>query len=137
MIMKRVCLAGLLCLALCGMASGQEIGWRQLGRTGDWKGTLAGAVINEWLYTVEENGGLYRTNPYTGEWSQVGGLDFANTRFLFALGGSLYTIEADGSLYRVSAGNGAWEQVGPQADWVNTIAGAARHFVEQDGVLLT
>ena len=136
-IAKRILLASVLSLALSEMAAGGEIRWRQLGRAGDWQGTVAAAVINDWLYTIDANGGLYRTHPYTGQWSQVGGLDFANTRFMFALGGSLYTIETDGSLYRVSAGNGAWEQIGQPGAWLNTIAGAAWPFDARDGVLLT
>lgn len=137
MLMQRLCLAGCLCLALCGAASGQQASRKQLGRAGDWRGTLAGAVLNDWIYTAEENGGLYRTNPYTGQWTQVGGLEFGNTRFMFALGGWLYTIESDGSLYRVSAANGVWQQLGDSGGWMNTIAGVAWPQAAQNGVLLT
>ena len=137
MLMQRMCLAGCLCLALCGTAFGEQASRKQLGRAGEWRGTLAGAVLNDWIYTAEENGGLYRTNPYTGQWTQVGGLDFGNTRFMFAIGPWLYTIESDGSLYRVSAGNGAWQQLGEAGGWLNTIAGVAWPADVQGGALLT
>ncbi|HVX62806.1 MAG TPA: hypothetical protein VHC19_19460 [Pirellulales bacterium] len=132
-----VCIAGMLCLALSGTAAAQSGSWRQLGRAGEWKGTLAAAVLNDWIYTVDDKGGLYRTHPHTGQRTPLGKLDFANARFLFALGGSLYAIETDGTLYRVSAGNGARQQVGRSGDWSNAVAGAAWPFDARDGMLLT
>lgn len=124
-------------LSLTSPLFGVSLERERLGTSGAWKGTLAVAVINDWIYTAEQNGGLYRTNPYTGAWSQVGDNVFGETKFMFALGGWLYTIENDGSLYRVSAGNGAWQRIGERGAWFDTVAGAAVPFDQRDGALMT
>lgn len=109
----------------------------RLGAEGVWKGTLAGTVLADWIYTAEKNGGLYRTNPHTGEWAQIGDLEFAETRHIFALNGWLYTIESDGSLYRVSPTDGRWKRIGDQGGWANTLAGIAYPIDEKKGHLVT
>ena len=97
--------------------------WERVGNAGDWKDTAAGTSLNGSIYTAEKNGGLYETNPATGERKQLGKPEFAATTFMFASGTSLYTIENDGSLYRVSPADGSWERVGNAGDWKGTAAG--------------
>ncbi len=110
-----------------------------VGRPGDWKDTLAGAVLGGRLYTAEAGGGLYVTDPEAGRWKALGRPDFGNTAFLFASGETLYSIEKDGSLYRISPTDGSWLAVGRPGDWKDTLAGAVLgsrlYTVETNGVL--
>lgn len=124
-------------LTLASPLFGDALERERVGTPGVWKETLSVSVINDWIYTTEQNGGLYRTNPYTGAWTQLGEKVFGETKFMFALGGWLYTIENDGSLYRVSAGNGGWRRMGEPGAWFDTVAGAAVPFDQRDGALMT
>ncbi|HWA97086.1 MAG TPA: hypothetical protein VG713_01275, partial [Pirellulales bacterium] len=136
--MKRLRTVLALAMLLASAAARVEaVEWQRLGLAGDWYGTIAAVSLNDWIYTVERGGGLYRTNPYTGQWTQVGYAEFGNTAYLFAVGDWLYTIEYDGSLYRVSPGNGAWEKLGPSGGWLNTVAGVGYPFDAHSGAILT
>ena len=97
----------------------------RIGQAGDWKNTIAVAVKNDRLYTVEKSGTLYVTDLSSGRWSSVGQAVFAGTRFMFAAGQNLYMIMADGSLYRVNPLNGAYSRLGQPGQWKDTIAGTA------------
>lgn len=112
--------------------------WKQSGQAGDWKGTIAGAVLGGKLYTVESTGALYVTDPASGTWQQLGKADFAQTEFMFAPGNALATIEKDGSLYLVNPADGSWKPAGKPGEWKATIAGAAMDgklfTVEADGI---
>lgn len=118
---------------------GEEGSWQRIGPIGGWKHTLAGAFLQDRLYTVEPNGVLWRTDLDTGAWTQVGRAEFGNTAFMFALRENLYTIETTGSLYQVSPDNGSWRQIGVTGSWKNTLAGAILkdqlYTVERSGVL--
>jgi hypothetical protein len=95
--------------------------WKQVGRAGDWKATIAGTILNGSLYTAESSGVLYRTNLKTGEWSKIGNPDFINTKFMVAANNRLYTIEKDGTLYEIDPDNGSWNQLGKAGDWAATV----------------
>lgn len=111
----------------------------RLGQAGEWKGTTLAATENNRLYTIDQSGALYVTNLSNGKWKQLGKAEFANTRFLFAVGQTLYTIETDGSLYRVSQADGSWSRVGQAGVWKDTIAGTTMngrlYTVERSGIL--
>jgi hypothetical protein len=113
--------------------------WAQAGKNGDWKNTLAGAVITNDLFTIESSGKLWRTNLETGEYKQIGKPEFANTQHLFAAENLLYTIEKDGSLYRINPRDGTWLRVGPVGAWKTTMAATINrgqlYTVEQAGGL--
>jgi hypothetical protein len=136
---KRLLLVSVFGAALVGAALAQPGSWQRVGPAGAWKGTLAGVVLNDRLYTAESNGGLYATDPDTGKWKQVSKAEFGATTFLFAVGDWLYTIETDGSLYRVSPADGSWQRVGPAGAWKGTLAGAVLngrlYTAESDGGL--
>ncbi len=120
-------------------AMAAEFSKQNVGAPGGWAGTLAGTDWNGTLYTVEAAGSLYATDPANGAWTRVGNPDFANTDFLFAVGGSLVSIEKDGSLYLIHPQDGTWQRSGPEGGWVNTIAGAVLgdtlYTVERSGTL--
>ena len=40
--------------------------WKQVGKAGDWAGTIAGTALNNKIYTVEASGALYVTEPASG-----------------------------------------------------------------------
>ena len=82
-----------------------------MGQAGDWKNTIAGATLNGRIYTVEQSGALYETNPATGIWRQIGKPEFGKTQFMFGTTSWLYSIE-DGDLYRINPSNGSWGAVG-------------------------
>ena len=95
--------------------------WKQVGRPGDWKATIAGTILNGSLYTAESSGALYRTNLKTGEWSKIGKPDFINTKFMVAANNRLYTIEKDGTLYEIDPDDGLWKQLGKSGGWAATV----------------
>ncbi len=113
--------------------------WKEVGKAGDWAGTIAGVALDGRIYTVESSGALYVTDPSAGTWKQVGNKDFANTQFLFTAIGKLFSIEKDGSLYAISPADGSWNGVGKAGSWVGTIAGVALnnkiYTVETSGAL--
>ena len=76
----------------------------RVGGEGAWKNTVAGAVIGGRLYTVEGGGGLYVTDPQSGEWKAVEGADFSGTAFAAAVGDRLYTIDGNGNLFVADVG---------------------------------
>ncbi|MGD9874843.1 MAG: PQQ-binding-like beta-propeller repeat protein [Kiritimatiellia bacterium] len=96
-----------------------------VGKPGDWVNTVAGAVLDGKIYTVEQSGRLYATDPASGTWTAVGEAGFSGGTFLVALNGALYFFDGDGSIFRVDPSTGAREQVGRAGDWINTIAAAA------------
>jgi hypothetical protein len=104
-------------------SSGSPGSWWRLGPAGAWKDTIAGAVLNAKLYTIETSGCLYMTDLSNGVWVPVGKPDFAGTAAMFAAGDSLYTIEKDGSLRRISPQDGRWTRVGAAGGWKGTRAG--------------
>ncbi|MGD9613237.1 MAG: PQQ-binding-like beta-propeller repeat protein [Kiritimatiellia bacterium] len=131
---------GWIAMVLIGTAAtGGEFAKQPVGPAGGWAGTIAGAVLDGTLYTVEAAGKLYATDPADGSWTQLGDADFANTAFLFAAGGSLVSIEKDGTLYLINPRDGSWMPSGPSGGWANTIAGAALdgtlYTVESSGTL--
>ena len=137
--MKRHLAAwGLALLTAAGAAAQEELK-QGIGRPGDWKNTIAGAVLDGKLYTVEKSGALYVTDPADGAWKRLGKVEFGATAFLFALPDRLATIGTDGDLRLVDPATGEWTRSGRAGDWKNTIAGAVLdgklYTVEASGAL--
>lgn len=100
---------------------------KSIGGFGDeWKGTIAMAFRDGKIYTLEESGALYRTNPEDGKWEQVGTKSpYAGIRIMFPLGANLYTIGATtGNLSRVNPASGAYATVGATGTWKNATLAA-------------
>ena len=110
--MKKLTTSALAVFLLCAAA---------MTANANWGNTIALAVIDNNLYTVEKSGALYRTDLSSGKWVQVGKPEFENTRMMFASSSTLFTIEKDGSLYRVSSSDGSWIRIGKECDCKNTI----------------
>jgi hypothetical protein len=129
-------------LYLFGVALNQEVlpgSWARVGPEGAWKATIAGTMHNGQIYTVEQGGGLFATDPASGHWRQIGRTEFGATRLMYASGAFLYTIENDGSFYQVDPQTGAWTLVGTTGAWGNTLRGAVLdgllYTVEKSGAL--
>ena len=103
----------------------QTATWRQVSAPGTWKNTAFASATSGSLYTIEQSGKLYKTDPVTAEWSQIGDLSYANTILMFAGGKNIFTIEKDGNLYRTNPESGDWVQLGKNGAWAKTIAGIA------------
>ena len=99
--MKRVGVLAVLILLLPALGQAGPGAWKQVGKSGAWKATIAGTALADAIYTVESSGALYRTDPASGRWKALGKPAFKNTRFMFSAGGKLYTIERNGNLYAV------------------------------------
>lgn len=108
-------------------------------KAADWSNTIAAAVLNDRLYTIEKSGALFGTDLATRKWVQIGKAEFAGTRLLLAGPQNLFTIETDGSLYKINPSDGTWSRVGKPGVWKNTIAGifiGGRLFtIESSGAL--
>ncbi len=118
---------------------GQAGSWKQIGKAKAWAGTIAGVPLNGKLYTVDQSGALYATEPASGAWKQLGKPDFTATALLMAAAGRLFTIENDGSLYAIDPASGAWQRLGAAGSWAGTIAGVGLngklYTVEKSGAL--
>jgi hypothetical protein len=102
----------------------------RLGKPGEWKDTINGAVASNQIYTVEKSGALYKTNPVNGQWAPLGKPEFGGTVLIlgrdkvgYAETG-VFTIEGDGSLYTINPSNGTWKNLGKPALWKSSKAGA-------------
>lgn len=136
---RKIVFACCLVLTASLILHSQAGSWKAVGKTGDWAGTIAGAVLDGRIYTAESSGALYVTEPALGTWRQIGKNDFANTQFLFAATGRLFSIEKNGSLYAINPADGSWRGVGKAGSWARSIAGVALnnkiYTVESSGAL--
>jgi hypothetical protein len=113
--------------------------WAQVGRPGDWRGTVAGAVLGDQLYTVERSGVLYVTDPRRGTWKQLGRPEFRDTRQVHASGGKLVLLDGQGNLAVVDPADGSRLSLGSPGGWrgatAGAIAGGRLYTVDAGGAL--
>ena len=75
--------------------------WELVGKEGEWKGTRDMVGMDGYIWSVEANGSLYKTDPATGKWERSGeGGGWARTIDMVGLNGILYSVEPDGSLWK-------------------------------------
>jgi hypothetical protein len=68
---------------------------------------------DDWLFSIETDGSLYRISPSNGTWSQLGKAgEWANTIAVATMNGQIYTIETNGALYKTNPSSGSWSQIG-------------------------
>ncbi len=109
-------------------------GVTRVGDEAQWKDAVTGVVLKDDLFTITDDGNLWRTDLPAGERQQVGkagdgvggegGEGGGGVRSLFAAGDALYELDADGSLYEVDPDSGTRTEVGNKGQWQQTIAGA-------------
>jgi len=99
--MKRTLFLWMSFFFLAGAVTASPGAWKQVGRAGDWKNTMAATAFGGFLYTVESTGILYKTTLTTGGWEPLGNAEFGGTIWLANDGSSLYSLEKSGSLYEI------------------------------------
>jgi hypothetical protein len=112
--------------------------WVQIGKKGDWANTVDVVAMGGYLYSIEKDGTLFRTDKQ-GNYEQLGNKGaFDNADVLVALDNEIWTIE-DGSLYRTNPNTVSWRQVGKTGDWQHTVGmvglNGKLYSIETDGTL--
>jgi len=95
--------------------------------------------MDGFLWSVEPDGSLYKTDPATGNFTQVGDKgSFAKLKHLEAMDHLLWTVEGD-TLYKSDPATGKWERSGEGGGWGKTVAMAGLngilYSIEPDGSL--
>jgi hypothetical protein len=113
--------------------------WELVGKEGEWKNRIEIVAMDGFLWSVEKDGSLYKTDPATGKSIQVGEKgSFENLTNLEGMDHLLWSIEA-GTLYKNDPKTGKWEQVGKEGEWSKTIdfvgLGGFLYSIEPDGSL--
>ncbi|MBK8953728.1 MAG: hypothetical protein IPM85_17355 [Chitinophagaceae bacterium] len=81
------------CNAIGILIHAQSVTWRQVNVPGTWSHTKFAAATNGVLYSIEQSGQLYKTDPTAGTWSQIDTVSYVNTVQLYAGSKSVFTIE--------------------------------------------
>jgi hypothetical protein len=113
--------------------------WEKVGKEGDWNGTVDMVGMDGFLWSIEADGSLYKTDPATGNYTLVGDKgSFRNLKHLEAMDHMLWTVEGD-TLYKSDPATGKWERMGEGGGWSKTVAMAGLngvlYSVEPDGSL--
>ena len=87
--------------------------WIAIGQP-DFARTTHLVATRDALYSVEDNGGLYRIDPASGTWQGVGQPgDWKGTRLAAVIADHLYSIETGSpALWRTTLATGDWVRVG-------------------------
>ena len=100
-------------LLLPNLLSAQQ--WVQVGNKGDWANTIDVIGMGGFIYSIEKDGTLFKTDPQ-GNYQQLGKKgEFDNADVLVGLDNEIWTVE-DGSLYRPNAATVSWQQGGKAGD---------------------
>ena len=117
---------------------GQNLSKVRIGNAAEWVGTIAIVIHQGSLFTVEQDGVLYRTDLSNGRWRAIGKPEFGGTDYLFSAANRLISLEG-GSLYFINPETGAWQMLGGPGEWANTETGNSFgtniYTIESDGTL--
>jgi hypothetical protein len=113
--------------------------WELVGKEGEWKDTVDMVGMDGFLWSIEADGSLYKTDPANGNYTQVGEKgSFHDLKHLEAMDHILWTVEGD-TLYKNDPATGKWERMGEGGGWGKTVAMAGLngilYSVEPDGSL--
>src|SRR6185369_3009721 len=113
--------------------------WELVGKEGDWKRTVGMVAMDGFLWSVEKDGSLYKTDPATGKSTQIGDKgSFEKLEDIEGMDHMLWSIEA-GTLYKNDPKTGKWEQMGEEGEWSKTVdfvgLGGFLYSIEPDGSL--
>ena len=113
--------------------------WELVGKEGEWKNAVELVAMDGFLWSVEKDGSLYKTDPANGNRTQVGEKgSFERIQNLEGMDHLLWSIEA-GTLYKNDPKSGKWEQVGKEGEWSKIIdfvgLGGFLYSIEPDGSL--
>ncbi len=101
-----------------------------------WKGTAAMTALDGWLYIIQ-NGKLWRADPRSGAYKQLGIEEWHETAAMTALGKLLFVIQK-GKLWSADPETGKPTQLGEGQHWNETAAMTAWGrwlYVIQNGML--
>src|SRR5436305_11155750 len=117
MIVRKIALITIACLvAVSSFGATAPANWKQLGKAGEWADTVAIVGMDGYLWSIEGNGTLYRTDK-SGHYEQIGDAGtFKHVSLLAGMSGWLFTVE-DGTLYRTNTSTGNWKQLGKPGEW--------------------
>jgi len=95
--------------------------------------------MDGYIWSVEANGSLYKTDPATGNFTEVGEKgSFQNLKLIEGMDHMLWTVEGD-TLYKTDPATGKWERSGEGGGWARTIdmvgLNGILYSVEPDGSL--
>src|SRR5580765_668602 len=74
--------------------------WEMVGKEGDWNGTVDMVGMDGFIWSIESDGSLYKTDPATGNFTQI--VDkgsFSHLKLLEGMDHVLWTVEGD-TLYK-------------------------------------
>lgn len=113
--------------------------WELVGKEGDWKGTIDMVGMDGFIWSVEADGSLFKTDPATGNFTNVGDKGaFTKLKLIEGMDHMLWTVEGD-SLYKSDPATGKWERMGEGGGWARTIdmvgLNGILYSVEPDGSL--
>ncbi len=113
--------------------------WELVGKEGDWKGTVDMVGMDGYIWSVEADGSLFKTDPATGTFTQVGEKgSFQHLKMIEGMDHLLWTVEGD-TLYKSDPATGKWERSGEGGGWARTIdivgLNGILYSVEPDGSL--
>ena len=90
------------------------------------------------LYSVDQNGSIYKTDLTSGEYSRVGKASYSHLKFFFTLNNRLYVIDDDGSMTQIDPATGNWSVLSNMGYWKEiayvVVAGNTFYAIE-NGVL--
>jgi len=75
---------------------------KQIGATGAWKQSTAGANLWGKLYTAESDGSLYVTELSTGVRTKLAATGYAQTKMMLATAGKIYVIDTAGTMIELT-----------------------------------
>src|SRR5258706_774726 len=113
--------------------------WELVGKEGDWKGTVDMVGMDGYIWSVEADGSLYKTDPANGTFTQVGDKGaFQHLKLIEGMDHLLWTVEGD-TLYKSDPATGKWERSGEGGGLARTIAmvglNGILYSIEPDGSL--
>ena len=89
--------------------------WEMVGKAGDWKDTVDMVGMDGFLWSVEADGSLYKTDPATGNFTQVG--DKGSFRNLKHLEAGSHAVDCRGRHSTRMIQPPAWERMGEGGGW--------------------
>ncbi|TAE33869.1 MAG: hypothetical protein EAZ92_00340 [Candidatus Kapaibacterium sp.] len=131
---KTFLVSFIVALALVVNAHAQK--WEQVGKKGDWSNTVEVLGMDGFIYSIEKNGTLYKTDK-NGKYEQIGAAgEFSNVDNFAALDGWLWTVEG-GVLYKSNPKSGRWEKVSTDYGDTEAMVGlnGMIYTIESDGTV--
>jgi hypothetical protein len=112
--------------------------WEQKGKEGEWSKTVDFVALGSFLYSIEPDGSLWKTDK-NGANTLIDKGDFKGCTLLTEMGGKLWTIE-EGTLYETDPNTLKWRQVGKDIEFkdINAMEGTKNFIfmIDKKGNLL-